>query len=325
MKRFSNILLVADAGMDRSVALKNAVRLAKSNHATLTVVSVVEDVFGEPTSLGSSSEFREIALKEERQKLDDVIKSIAKADIAIASKLLIGKPFIEIIRQVLRFGHDLVIKSADEDQSLRDFMFCSTDMHLLRKCPCPVWINQSSEKPHYQRVLAALGHDAEEVVTDDLNRQILEMSTSLALSEFSELHIVHAWRLSCESFMRSPRTGISDTEVDAMVARTAAECRCWLEDIVTIYSGRADKDAIDYLKPQLHVIKGTAAHIVPTIARELDVDLVIMGTVGRTGIPGFFIGNTAESILAQLDCSVLAIKPAGFVSPITAEAEQPAV
>jgi len=48
----------------------------------------------------------------------------------------------------------------------------------------------------------------------------------------------------------------------------------------------------------------------------LDVDLMIMGTVARTGIPGFFIGNTAESILSQIDCSVLTIKPPGFVSPV---------
>jgi len=44
-----------------------------------------------------------------------------------------------------------------------------------------------------------------------------------------------------------------------------------------------------------------------------------MGTVGRVGIPGFFIGNTAEEILKRVECSVLAIKPAGFVSPVGAE------
>jgi nucleotide-binding universal stress UspA family protein len=29
------------------------------------------------------------------------------------------------------------------------------------------------------------------------------------------------------------------------------------------------------------------------------------------------MGNTAEAILGQLDCSVLAIKPPGFVSPVS--------
>jgi nucleotide-binding universal stress UspA family protein len=44
-----------------------------------------------------------------------------------------------------------------------------------------------------------------------------------------------------------------------------------------------------------------------------------MGTVARTGIRGFFMGNTAETILEQIDCSVLAIKPEGFATPVSVE------
>jgi nucleotide-binding universal stress UspA family protein len=41
-----------------------------------------------------------------------------------------------------------------------------------------------------------------------------------------------------------------------------------------------------------------------------------MGTVCRTGIPGLIIGNTAERVLDVVDCSVLTVKPEGFVSPV---------
>jgi nucleotide-binding universal stress UspA family protein len=44
-----------------------------------------------------------------------------------------------------------------------------------------------------------------------------------------------------------------------------------------------------------------------------------MGTVARTGIDGLFMGNTAESIIGQLDCSILTVKPPGFTSPVTLE------
>ncbi len=46
---------------------------------------------------------------------------------------------------------------------------------------------------------------------------------------------------------------------------------------------------------------------------------IVVGAVARTGIAGFFMGNTAESILTQLDCSVLIVKPSGFFSPVTLE------
>lgn len=43
----------------------------------------------------------------------------------------------------------------------------------------------------------------------------------------------------------------------------------------------------------------------------IKAELVVMGTAARTGLPRFFMGNTAESILSQLVCSVLAVKTAG--------------
>ena len=42
-----------------------------------------------------------------------------------------------------------------------------------------------------------------------------------------------------------------------------------------------------------------------------------MGTVARTGVPGFIMGNTAETMLQQIDCWVLAVKPEGFLTPVT--------
>jgi len=48
-----------------------------------------------------------------------------------------------------------------------------------------------------------------------------------------------------------------------------------------------------------------------------------MGTVGRIGIRGLFIGNTAEAILNQVECSVLAVKPPGFQTPVGLAVEEP--
>ena len=66
-------------------------------------------------------------------------------------------------------------------------------------------------------------------------------------------------------------------------------------------------------------MKGWARQEIPAVAKRIDADLVVMGTVGRTGVPGFIMGNTAETILNQINCSVLAIKPPGFSTPVTLE------
>ena len=48
------------------------------------------------------------------------------------------------------------------------------------------------------------------------------------------------------------------------------------------------------------------------------IDILVMGTVARTGISGFIIGNTAENTVQKLSCSLMALKPQGFVSPVKA-------
>ena len=65
------------------------------------------------------------------------------------------------------------------------------------------------------------------------------------------------------------------------------------------------------------VTDGRRPDVIAEFAKAHHVELIVMGTVARTGIPGLLIGNTAETILQRVDCSVLAVKPDGFVSPVT--------
>lgn len=76
------------------------------------------------------------------------------------------------------------------------------------------------------------------------------------------------------------------------------------------------KATVQYLQPRSHLVKGKASKEMPLMVENYNIDLIIMGTVGRVGIPGLIIGNTAETILEQTKCSVLAIKPEGFKTPI---------
>jgi nucleotide-binding universal stress UspA family protein len=76
-------------------------------------------------------------------------------------------------------------------------------------------------------------------------------------------------------------------------------------------------DEYQSLSLHFHLPQGAAQKMIPELAVKLGADIVVMGTVARTGISGLIIGNTAETILYQLECSVLASKPAGFITPVT--------
>ena len=68
--------------------------------------------------------------------------------------------------------------------------------------------------------------------------------------------------------------------------------------------------------PEIHSITGRPATGIAQIASRESIDLLVMGTVRRTGVRGFFIGHTAEEVLGRVSCSLLAVKPDGFVSPV---------
>ena len=44
-------------------------------------------------------------------------------------------------------------------------------------------------------------------------------------------------------------------------------------------------------------------------ATDHNTDLLVVGTVARSGVAGRIIGNTAEAVLNQLPCSMLVVKP----------------
>ena len=94
----------------------------------------------------------------------------------------VGRPPLEVVREVVDGGHDLVIVVSDgHDES------AAVVRRLIRLCPCPVWVLRSRFTG--TRVLAAVDPD------DDpgLNRLILELASSQASRYDGDLHVVHAW------------------------------------------------------------------------------------------------------------------------------------
>jgi len=325
MQRFKQLLCVVDPQQPSDMVLERAVSLARNNQAALTVVSVAPHVtagLGMPDGGLISPDIQKVVTADLRQRLEQAVARF-RSQITIEHKVLEGIPFLEIIREVLRNDHDLVIK-APEDPDWINRLFGSDDMHLLRKCPCPVWLIKHAASKTYRRILVAVDvdedHPSDELaVRHQLNVKLLQLAVSLALSEFAELHVAHAWDAIGEGAMRSAFLGRPEVEVSAYIEQVRQQHDNGLEKLLDEVIVTQGNDALQFLRPMKHVVKGLPRTEIPRLAKGLDVDLVVMGTVARTGIPGLFIGNTAEEILQQIECSVLAVKPQSFVTPVTVD------
>lgn len=320
MQRFKNILLVMENNPDQEEAFHRAVKLAINNQARLTVFALYG---GFPESqtrlLGKifSRKLDESIVKERHDFLEELLQPV-RQDIHVHVQMIKGTAFVEIIRAVLRDKHDLVIKTSQQQRSLKTLLFGATDMHLLRKCPCPVWIIKPGNVQKNRRILAAVDLESStEQNMGVLNQQILEMASFLAFSEQSELHIVYAWLVVGGDMMQNSHFDVQREEIGAWMTAQRKGLENRQDEFKIALQRLLHERNLSSLSPEVHLLEGEADDVIPRLALEKQVDTVIMGTLGRSGLAGIFMGNTAENILTQINCSVLALKPEGFVSPVT--------
>ncbi len=323
MKNFKNILFIVDAEMQCRPAFERAMLLAENNQANLTVAAIVDDLpdnYHQTIHGISQAEINEPIKDERLKQIENLVASIQNnKKVKVITKLLVGKPFFAIIHEVLTQNMELVIKTVDVyKETFMSRLFGSSDMSLLRKCPCPVWLLKTSVHERYKKILVAVDFDPTLTKPEDnkLNLQIMNMSLSLALSEFSELHIVHVWSAYGESSLRTGFAKHPEAEVNAYVDEIRVKHETYLQKLISGVIDKAGKEVANYIKPRIHLLKGNARDMIPELAKKEQVDLIVMGTVARTGVPGLFMGNTSETILNQIDCSILAVKPEGFISPV---------
>jgi universal stress protein E len=322
VQRFRNILFVHQLAVDDPAAFRRAALLAEENSARLKVIEVLEEEspdIGAPVPVALTDVLRNTLVKESREQMEQLVAPL-RAKIDIRVQVLTGTPFLEIIREVLRNHHDLVIKAADKG-GLITRVFGSTDMHLLRKCPCPVWLHKHGHNEPYQRILAAVDVDDLSGTEREsaLNRDIMELAAALALREHSELYVGHAWYPKAAELLQTRAHGLTQEEIDEYVNETLGCSERRLDELMLRAENWVGRELWHRIRPQARLIKGLARRAIPDLAAELLVELIVMGTVGHAGIAGILIGNTAETILNRIDCSVLAVKPEGFVTPVTLE------
>ncbi len=308
MKRFKNILVVADGddGQTRSL-IYTAMDLASRNGAVVTVFSVVEEVPERRRYKKIGGRRHDLVAMMIQSRMAELKAVTPNADVPVHYEVVSGTPHIEIIERVNLLGHDLVLTVPMPPPRRLGLGSSSTTMHLLRKCPVPVWVHSPLAETA-DSILVAVGPTEPE--SEELNVKLLELASSLARTASSDLHIVHAWRLEGESMLSSSRLGYSADEVGAMGAEVKEDAERGIARLLELADVPADVN--------VHLRKGHAADVIAQTISGVNPATVVMGTLARSGIPGYIIGNTAERVLVDVNRSVLAVKPDGFVTPIGA-------
>jgi nucleotide-binding universal stress UspA family protein len=314
--RYSHIMLAVAPGQEVQERFDAALRFAERGAAAVTLFTVVEELPEWPRSqLGgqpSRLDLRRAAIKQQQDRLERMRKTLAREHprMMVRAETAMGIPFIEIIRASHRLRCDLVVVDAHRGDKRRLTALGATTRHLMRKSPVPIWAMDRRRvgAGPIHRVAAAVDVAAPTSDGMALNEAIVRSARDLCHAHGAQLEVCHAWRLEGEDFLRSwGRLG------DSEIALAAHE---------EFYQRRAavfrllDRCGVPPEHCSVSLVCGRAQDALPELLDSHGVQMLVMGTVCRTDVAGFIMGNTAESLLDAVTCSVFTLKPRRFRTPV---------
>jgi nucleotide-binding universal stress UspA family protein len=295
---FSRMLVcTGDGGFG---AVRSAARLAATSGATLTIVEVIDESQAIVRPVGGRGwNVPMLARTQALTRLQRAATRARRVGIEAQTKLLVGTPVRSLAREVARGHYDLLLISASAEGGLRGIG--ATAARVVRECPIPVLVVRPRPFRRHPRVLLAIDTGRwRGIPMEAVNRKLFDSALWFAHHTRAELHVIHAWEAYSVGVMR--RAGATNADARRHLAEVQADRKRELQDAVAPYR-RHLSDA------RIHLVQGEARQVIPAFARSRDFDLVVIGTAGRRGLGRWIIGNTAETVLATLRRSLLAVRP----------------
>jgi len=257
--------------------------------------------------LFASADDAEARLTEDQQAasalLDHLPQEYDRFPVKVTSTVRVGQSWLELLRIAEFSRNTLIICGTRSRNSVSRFLFGSTSLKLLRSAPGPVWVVKPRiDDDAVLDVLAATD-------LSDVGTNIISAGVTLGRAFPVHLTAIHVLEGTVDS--RIAHTGASDETIAEWNERERFDAEEQLQEQIASTDARTLSSGI-----RTQLADGAADTCLLSAIEELDIDLLIMSSAGRSGIPGMLFGNTAERLLSELPCALLAIKPPDFVCPV---------
>ncbi|MFN9717080.1 MAG: universal stress protein [Planctomycetota bacterium] len=315
MHEFQRILVGVDLGVrghsmsgvlspPTAEAVARGTLLAEHHGAELTFATVLDAEGMTERLIRDARTDDPNVFDEARALLGQIVQQAQQHGISANARVHVGRSWLKLLQDVLKERHDLVVIGTRHEGMVDRVIYGSTALKLLRQCPCPVWVARPSGGRPLSSVLVA--HDLGPV-----GRKSLRMGVALAKSENLQLHVVHG----IEQLPIGDPTGFGLHMPEADLLHRQARERIQL-DLEGTGLARS---------PEIRIMSGRPESSIVSLVNEKSIDLVVTGTMSRSGIRNMIIGNTAERLIRRLQCSLLVVKPDDFQCPVDVDDSQQAI
>ncbi|MBA6256124.1 MULTISPECIES: universal stress protein [unclassified Colwellia] len=303
--KIQHILVIMDPTIDEQPALVRAIQFAKKFDASIELFLVVHQSGLTPKWFNKEHPREEIIhhyLKTKQRWLNTYLSQVTQENISVSSEVRWHKPlYAEILKKVTQCHADIVIKSTHPHPLLERLLFTPNDWQLLKACPVPLLLAKSHSTTAYNNVMAAVDLKKVEDERTNLDKDILD--TNAMMSEFfnAVAHVTHAYDPIGQEIGPSMGSGLFGFHL-------STEDYQLYQDQQQEYHESEFAHLIEHYgldEKNTYLVHGIASAHLIDISKDKDIDLLIMGVRLHSG----FVGTTAENILDQVNCDILAIKP----------------
>jgi len=286
------------------IAVRQAFHLAASLGIPLHLLAVLsEPETGFLRSKDEASRRAAADKKEAEQVLASLTSDYADLKATSSGEVVFGRAWFEILRVAEASRKTMIVCGTRSKNTVSRLLFGSTGLKLLRNAPGPVWlVKPRIDDDAILDVLAAT--DLSDIGTD-----VISAGITIGRALPVQLTVMHA--VDTDHDRRMAHSGASDEEIAKWRADAREEAEEQLQEQLAETDFRTLATGV-----RTQMTEGPAVACVLSAIDELDIDLLVIASAGRGGIPGMLFGNTAERLLPELPCSLLTVKPDDFVCPI---------
>lgn len=285
---YDRILFPTDGSEGAAAGLNHALDVAAAHGATVHLLNVADTT--RDSAVRVEGNVVDAFVEEGERIVDEAADRACERGVDVVTDVVQGEPYAAIADYADARGIGLVVMPTRGRRGLERLLLGSTTERVVRRANTPVLTIQPDEGPvdyPYRNVL---------VPTDgsDAAHRALEAGVDVADAAGADLHLL--------SVIDAASLGV-DVRADIQAESLEASAREVLDDAAA-FAREAGVDPVAETTqhgPSIH-------RTILSYVDEHDVDLIVLGTHGRTGLDRYLLGSVAESLVRTSRVPVMTIR-----------------
>ncbi len=284
-----NIVICTDGSEFSEGAIREGLRLVKKTGAKVTALSVIDF---NPELAALAPDLIDKMETDIRRHLNGIREEAAKESIELeAFTLLSTTPYIGIAKEAERVGADLIVMGRRGKTGLKRLLLGSVTKRVIGHAPCSVLVVPREAKLQCKKVLCATDGS----VYGDAAAAEAVMIAKRCGAELTFISAVHSETASAFDIVQSQMQRELIAENELRVAESSLKSA----------KEYAEKENVE---SESLVRAGRTYEVIVKTASDKGVDLIVVGSHGRTGVDRLLMGSVAERVVGTAECAILVVK-----------------